>query len=637
MQLLYLWIQKSRLFCNRGFNFSGEYDFKFNSEEKSLGCTYNDKYPSKLYNSENVELISYIVGENGNGKTTLLEMLMEILPYDCGICCSSDLKCIYALKDGTGNDIYVYTTLDGIKIEPGKGVKIKNCEGSTITKLKVSRGFFVCEEMNKTSVIFHSNVFNRDRYNFQNRFSGVEDISFNGFLKSAYEYRTTDIGQGVKSELRYFLDRDMMCQISFISEGSKCLPRRGIPFSLPQGLKVRFEGEGNILGHIYKYAEMEDETAKETDLDLLRKKAAQKCNCIVGKYDSLFNDSDFWLQDKINKGILMSRIRVVFPETVGMGTHKEFEKLISSLDEFLEGDYRYGNSLEYIERFIDIVNGESEKLKDAVRVLYKLVQDSNLFKANKAEDGFYIVNKKEFMKEFYDSYRKTAFGSDYVSFQWEGLSSGEYNMLSMYSRIFSLNDDLQMADSLIFLIDEADMSYHPRWQQDYVYNLVHFLNQSYKGKHIQLIIATHSPIMLSDALKENVIFLFEENEDKKKSENTFGANIYDLYRKGMFLNESGLGVIGKYASDKIEKVIQMIKSWEENLKADDLKNMEEVDKFIDHIGESVINRILRKKFDRIVNKSKEITKQDKLSPLIEELKKLNSEELNRVFREVEKK
>ena len=81
MKVLYLWVLNHRLFNNQEFNFCDQYHFKFNYETKCLECLLNNKYPSELYNSNNVELISYIIGDNGEGKTTLLNLLMRILPY----------------------------------------------------------------------------------------------------------------------------------------------------------------------------------------------------------------------------------------------------------------------------------------------------------------------------------------------------------------------------------------------------------------------------------------------------------------------------------------------------------------------------------------------------------------------------
>ena len=80
-----------------------------------------------------------------------------------------------------------------------------NCRDNTITRMQYNSGnFFACQEMKDTSVIFHSNVFDRNRYNNQEVFYGVKDISFNGLLKTDFEYRTTGLEDGAKIQLRVF-------------------------------------------------------------------------------------------------------------------------------------------------------------------------------------------------------------------------------------------------------------------------------------------------------------------------------------------------------------------------------------------------------------------------------------------------
>ncbi len=54
----------------------------------------------------------------------------------------------------------------------------------------------------------------------------------------------------------------------------------------------------------------------------------------------------------------------------------------------------------------------------------------------------------------------------------------------------------------VFLyLDEADLSLHPRWQQRYVSWILKFVTSYYKNCSVQILIATHSPIMLSDRNK----------------------------------------------------------------------------------------------------------------------------------------
>ncbi len=54
----------------------------------------------------------------------------------------------------------------------------------------------------------------------------------------------------------------------------------------------------------------------------------------------------------------------------------------------------------------------------------------------------------------------------------------------------------------VFLyLDEADLSLHPRWQQRYVSWILKFVTSYFINCSVQILIATHSPIMLSDRNK----------------------------------------------------------------------------------------------------------------------------------------
>ena len=76
--------------------------------------------------------------------------------------------------------------------------------------------------------------------------------------------------------------------------------------------------------------------------------------------------------------------------------------------------------------------------------------------------------------------------------------------------------------------------------------------------------------MLSDALKGNVVFL--NDKVANNLENTFCANIYDLYREGMFLEQDDWGIIGTYAADKLTYVMEKLDNWEKDYKLDEIKD-----------------------------------------------------------------
>lgn len=103
--------------------------------------------------------------------------------------------------------------------------------------------------------------------------------------------------------------------------------------------------------------------------------------------------------------------------------------------------------------------------------------------------------------------------------------------------------------SFIILIDEVELHLHPKWQINFIEYMNNFFKPNNKNMKFQFIIATHSPFILSDISEEQIIYINEE--DKVENEfNTFGANIYDIFEKGFFLENS----IGLCSQNFIKKI-----------------------------------------------------------------------------------
>ena len=96
------------------------------------------------------------------------------------------------------------------------------------------------------------------------------------------------------------------------------------------------------------------------------------------------------------------------------------------------------------------------------------------------------------------------------------LSSGEKQLFLRTLAIKMLNPE-----NSIILIDEPELSLHPKWQQRIVdvYRKI--------GKNNQIIIATHSPHILGSVKKENIMLL--DNDDKGKIVVRTGDELYDSY------------------------------------------------------------------------------------------------------------
>ena len=92
--------------------------------------------------------------------------------------------------------------------------------------------------------------------------------------------------------------------------------------------------------------------------------------------------------------------------------------------------------------------------------------------------------------------------------------------------------------TFIILIDEVELHLHPEWQRNFIEYMNRFFRGNKQNVKFQFIIATHSPFVLSDIVKEQIIFINKNEEKTNDDSNTFGANIYDIFEKGFFLENS---------------------------------------------------------------------------------------------------
>ncbi|MDC8005386.1 hypothetical protein POV27_15085 [Aureisphaera galaxeae] len=175
------------------------------------------------------------------------------------------------------------------------------------------------------------------------------------------------------------------------------------------------------------------------------------------------------------------------------------------------------------------------------------------------------------------------------------ISSGENQMINVISSIiYHLNnlESVSISDSLYnygfvqIMMDEVELYFHPDFQRKFIKYLLQYLSKMNLDRieGINLCFITHSPFILSDLVKDNILFLGGENGT---SSPTFGANIYNLLSDSFFMEE---GTIGAFAKDKIMEVIDHLSSDAEL----DEKTLEEVNYIIDNIGEPLIKAQLEK-------------------------------------------
>jgi len=289
-------------------------------------------------------------------------------------------------------------------------------------------------------------------------------------------------------------------------------------------------------------------------------------------------------------------------------TKKNYLKLVNTIKlGTFENIGGYNLILKTLQQFDKSVS-EIEKLRER-----KMIIDSSEI-VSFLESGIY--------RTFY-GFSKNNFKSKIIEMDFltnndlrlSDLSDGEkqrinYCVLLAYDLIFKEN-----TESFISVLDEPDIYIHPNWQKLIFSDLLKLMNKYLQdsSETMHLIITSHSPFILSDLPKDNVIFLekgkqvypFEDNQQ------TFGANIHTILSHGFFMKD---GLMGEFAKDKIDIVIKYLN--QTKLSDDEITYCETI---ISIIGEPIIKRELQRKLD-----SKKLSKLDKIDEIEEQMKLLEN-------------
>lgn len=563
IRLHYIWFKDYVTFYDQGINLSSKYNFSYNvvSEKLKVTDSLNEKYVDDFF-GKNID-VTAIVGQNGAGKTSLLSFIQHLRSGDlifteCVIVCEKDSK-FWAGRYGVD----------------GKNPKVLTIEG--IDKDKCL--FIQPEEQrfpfgNDIRFIYMTEMFNMQRYEAHD--SDGDDLSFASIL-----YKQTTDGyeeKHITNPVTRYIHRIIDWQLYFLSNGAKYVKQFDINY--PPYIYVSPSYDTYAFEKLYMAVNSKDD-----------KKIRPSSNSEYDKEAKILSKKWFGtsenLKDEYAKAIVMNIISS-FEYDIDVSDEKR-KALFKKLERFyFSGSGTWVSTVNFLEE-INKDNEEYEKngmiTKDKrslyinakpyiefMKYLEKFFEGKNM----NHHISFGIKIPTSDMTKIYDfvkEYRKCVLIVDFLSFSW-GLSSGENLLLNLFGKLLHLlkkdskgyylsqgsYPDLPVKNAVVML-DEAEVSFHPEWQRRYFKAFLNFIKWDIcrHGTHVQLIIATHSPIILSDIPKQNTVFLKYDNEAKKticvKEEETFAANIFSLYNNAFFMGESE---IGAFAERKLCRLVRAI-------------------------------------------------------------------------------
>ena len=277
-------------------------------------------------------------------------------------------------------------------------------------------------------------------------------------------------------------------------------------------------------------------------------------NCI-SNFQSFFYELESFSYCEANDPLREKHIEIknkldILPKVIYVPTEINFQKMNTASTTLVQ---------EY--KFINIVN--TNLIKDipsyiATKMISAMLKNKNekvgdvqkkvFNEINEIFENLSIDVKVEDISQ--DGRNITLFtNSSGDEFDINELSSGEKQLFLRTLAIKMLNPE-----NSIILIDEPELSLHPKWQQRIVdvYRKI--------GKNNQIIIATHSPHILGSVKKENIMLLDKDGEGKIVIKT--GDELYDSYgqpTERILEDIMGLKTTrNQEIFDKLEKIREMV-------------------------------------------------------------------------------
>lgn len=530
---------------NQAFLFDPIFEF---SSLKDNTITIKQKPHFHNHLSEGIQ-INAIIGENGAGKTTVLNALTYILSGE------ANFEYVLILRD---DSTFLHnSTLDNLKISKKRAFGAKKID---IGAKKIDIDALLKLQL---STILYSNVKSTTTWYLNEKISILTESYLAKCSKWECDYH---YGEEISENDAHELN-DISRQISYFSnEGVKELEIT-IPNSLDFEISKLYEEilSGENREHIELF-EFWRPIEKYNQLPPGKVRS-------IGEYYLIFILNFLRDISATMKNIQYAKLDKENIEQINSSLNNNDY----SIDFFKDILKKYSNKSFLMEIFKNVVyynDLEIEKIKTSFSKKKKFIE---FLEKNTAEKSI-SINDKTNIKKLVRLYSESVYKSQYLTLKWQGLSSGENAKLNFYSRIYerihnklkTLNADFIPTKNLIVLIDEGATFYHPEWQRSYIYDVNKFFKdviiKSSLVENIHLILTSHSPFVISDLTRDQIVYLRKEKQPNSnfnfcKVLNTddkplsFAGNINSLYRYSFFLQDT---LTGKYSHEVLDEIINKL-------------------------------------------------------------------------------
>lgn len=673
IELLYVWIKEFKNIKEQGFNFGGEYLFSYDMNSETLDIRTNKNYIKNFFNYNynddteinglNILNITTIIGQNGTGKTSLFNFFLKY--FSDGMRSSEpEAIVVYRIKFSNNFKYFIFIN-DSIKssfdydefqaimknltpenrqvfvnsFDLNNSLKIydykRNADENKLINILKSLGCYwklnFCnskidikfvkvnslKELNKSIDFIYLSTFFQPMPNyFEHNWKGIINLSTDFLVRKDYERRNAEISSLININEHFLNEIQRMVGLFVNKEIIHNIEKF---FKLPKYLAIY---PSNLDKEYFQNKiiqnKLDDDFLHPINKMLSNFQFAIAEKGIGDEENKVDVDTKKIFISNLKKNIILNIFRkYVFSNPISpfkesilkayLTIMENGERFDSFIDELIKFNLP---ELKFLKILIETIITIPEDIVNANRILINLENPNNLDMLNNLISSYLSYNPIYPFLDF--NFLHSPYWNE------QPLSSGEYSLLTQAGRLHD-SSLREKKKNLVLLFDESDLSLHPEWQRRYVDTITNFCRVFYQGFNLQMFLTSHSPFIASDLPSSNVLLL-EKKDDRisanlaiEVNKDTFGANIYDLFKDSFFMNS----FMGEYSKNVITWVIRKLNDEKTPLNNDEL---EKIKKVIEQIAEPIVKKELYRKYLQKINSE---INEEKIKLLEFEIEKLN--------------
>ena len=641
MELIYLWINKSEhdIFIHQQVNISPEYNISVDDPDCPHKITLNKSANINIFKSSKIENISALIGSNGAGKTTLMSYIAH----------SDVLK---PRKPDSGYERFSKEEYEGYKSihvyfnEKNSSFLIyHNLESSVEVDNNTD---YIYEVMQYTGedesapplfdILDHSIVYLSNSYYVPN--------SFNSFSRAErirnYSLHLAILEQISKEFYSSLYKNDtIFCRKTNFDDLATQLLKRGNLRRFQQILDIVY----------YKYLIDSDALKNNDMIGIICDKLYISFNYLPSLIPNFIPKPDVFKQkiEAFNSRYIIRSIKtisivnILYLNLLFEVFYYSDEITLPTIDitdcnfyDVISGIIKNENYVKYLDEIhqMEMILNKCYEYPNLIDNKDDLARrNDKVVDYNKDKETY--IEFISFITELYN--KQDSYVLRYINIDNLSMSSGERAVQNLFSwlisipsfeRIMNGKQDTK-ARKLLLMIDEIDLYAHPEWQRKIINYLITVVEKLDYEK-IQIILSSHSPLILSDFPKCNIIFLYKNEstmrsiiDNTSKHKETLCSNLYSLLNDSFFLSE---GMVGEFSRNLIIGLFEELKSGKK----------EHGDDYYDFIIKSIGDKAVKNEFIKIYN-FKDKNNETKSSSQMD-YKKLKEikQELERSLKEIQK-